>query len=319
MRAERLLATLLLLQAHGRLASRALAERLGVSERTVHRDMDALSAAGVPVFAMRGARGGWQLDQDWRTQVPGLAEDELQALLLSQPRVIGDTALASSAERALVKLLAALPASLRDRAESMRQRLYVDTTSWRGTVDNLAALPVVQDALSRNRMATIQYRQTGRERVQRTIHPLGLVAKGAAWYLVADTPAGLRTYRVSRIEHADVLDTPSERPAGFDLAAFWKTSSEQFARRRRYATTLRLEPSAAEIVQAWCRVRSDPASGRSDPRGWVELDVDFEDEADACFVVLGLGARVRVVVPEALRDRITAEVAEMIKQSQEDE
>jgi predicted DNA-binding transcriptional regulator YafY len=179
-------------------------------------------------------------------------------------------------------------------------------------------LPIVQDALSRDRMATIHYRQAGRERVERTIHPLGLVAKGAAWYLVANTAAGLRTYRVSRIEQADLLDTPSERPAGFDLAAFWKTSSEQFERRRRYATTLRLEPSAAEIVQAWCRVRPDRAGGQSGQHGWVELEVDFDDEADACFVVLGLGARVSVIAPEALRDRITAEIAEMLKQSQED-
>jgi predicted DNA-binding transcriptional regulator YafY len=280
--------------------------------------MDALSTAGIPVFAMRGARGGWRLDETWRTRVPGLAEDELQALLLSQPRMIGDTALASSAERALVKLLAALPASLRDRAEAMRQRLYVDTTGWRGKVDNLSALPIVQEALSRNRMATIHYRQAGRERVERTIHPLGLVAKGAAWYLVANTAAGPRTYRVSRIERAAVLDTPSERPASFDLAAFWKTSSEQFERRRRYVTTLRLEPSAAEIVQMWCRVRPERGGNRSGPDGWIELDVDFEDEADACFVVLGLGVRVSVVAPESLRNRVAAEIAAMFKQSQED-
>jgi hypothetical protein len=122
-------------------------------------------------------------------------------------------------------------------------------------------------------------------------------------------PAGLHESRapsfcappaVSRIEQAQLLDTPCDRPTDFDLAAFWKSSSEQFERRQGYSTTLRLEPSAAAIVQAWCRVRSDRGDGRPVRHGWVELHVDFDDEADACFVVLGLGSRVKVVAPETL-------------------
>ena len=132
MKADRLLSILLLLQAHGKLPGRALAERLAVSGRTVHRDMEALSAAGVPVFALRGSRGGWQLDEDWRTRVPGLDEAELRALLMAQPRVIGDAGLAASAERGLAKLMAALPVSMRERAASIRQRLFVDATGWHG-------------------------------------------------------------------------------------------------------------------------------------------------------------------------------------------
>src|SRR5262245_38594143 len=145
MKADRLLSCLLLLQAHGRLTGRALARRLEVSLRTVHRDMDALSAAGVPVFALRGARGGWQLDESWRTRVPGLEEAELRALLMAQPRVLGDARLARAAERALDKLLASLPATLREQAASMRQRLHVGTTGWGGVPENLTALALVQD------------------------------------------------------------------------------------------------------------------------------------------------------------------------------
>src|ERR1700740_2549562 len=133
MRADRLLSTLLLLQAHGRLSGRELADRLEVSARTVHRDMEALSAAGVPVFALRGARGGWQLDEDWRTRVPALDEAELRALLMAQPRDTGAPGLARAAERPLDKLMAALPASLRGQAASIRQRLHVDTAGWRGS------------------------------------------------------------------------------------------------------------------------------------------------------------------------------------------
>src|SRR6185312_14888683 len=124
MRADRLLSAVMLLQAHGRMSGRELAKRLEVSMRTLHRDMDALSASGVPVFAMRGARGGWQLDEDWRTQVPGLDEAELRAFLMVQPQIVGDDKLVHAAERALAKLTAAMPVSLRAKAASIRQRLH---------------------------------------------------------------------------------------------------------------------------------------------------------------------------------------------------
>src|SRR5215510_1210258 len=211
MKADRLLSTLLLLQAHGRLTGREMAKRLEVSMRTVHRDMEALSAAGVPVFALRGAQGGWQLDKGWRTQAPGLDETELQALLMSQPRVMGDVRLAAAAENALAKLVASLPAAMRERAASIRQRLHVDTTAWRGTGENLAMLPVVQDAVARDRRLSIRYDKSNRELVERTVDPLGLVAKGSTWYLFARTGRGMRTFRVSRIMEATLLDETFER------------------------------------------------------------------------------------------------------------
>ena len=188
MRSGRLLSALLLLQAYGRLSGRVLADRLEVSARTVHRDMDALSAAGVPVFATRGAQGGWQLDDGWRARVPALDESELRGLLMAQPRVAGDPRLAASAERALTKLLAALPPTLREHAATIRQRLHVDTTGWRGAAEDLSPLPLVQDAVTRDRMLSIRYRQAGQAPATRKVHPLGLVAKGSR--------------RVPRREHA---------------------------------------------------------------------------------------------------------------------
>jgi len=303
MRADRLLSTLVLLQAHGRLSGRELADRLEVSARTVHRDMEALSAAGVPVFALRGSRGGWKLNQDWSTQVPALEESELRALLMAQPRVIGDTRMAAAAERALAKLMAALPVPMRARAALMRQRLYVDTTAWRGSTENVSLLPIVQEAVSRDRKLKMRYRKEGSELVDRVVEPLGLVAKGSTWYMVAHTAKGLRTFRVCRIEKAALLDQPVRRPADFDLAAFWKTSTEQFQQGwRRYETTLRLEPRAANWVTV-CRVAA-PAAKQPDPDGWVRLKISFESEEEACFVVMGLGARVEVIQPLALREKI---------------
>jgi predicted DNA-binding transcriptional regulator YafY len=310
MRADRLLSEILLLQAHGRLTGRELAERLEVSERTVHRDMEALSASRVPVYAIRGAQGGWQLDEDWRTQVPGLDEAELRAFLMAQPRIIGNPRLAAAAERALGKLMAAMPGPLRERAASIRQRLHVDTTGWRGTAENLAMLPIVQDAVSRDRKLVFQYQPAGRERAERMVDPLGLVAKGNAWYLVARTPAGFRTYRVSRIQEAKILDNPSERPAEFDLEEYWRASTKRFQEGwHKLNATLRLEPRAAGWVKAW-HVASENQPGEKNPdaEGWITLNVQFDHENEAQFFVLGLGSRVEVIAPASLRERIAAEV-----------
>lgn len=310
MRADRLLSALLLLQAHGKLTGRVLASRLEVSQRTVHRDMEALSAAGVPVLALRGAQGGWRLDEDWRTRVPGFDEAELRALLMSQPRVIGDQRLAAAAERAVEKLMAAMPASLRERAVSIKQRLHVDTTGWWGTAESLATLPIVQDAVSRDRKLSIRYLRKDRERVDRQVDPLGLVAKGTTWYLVANTPAGFRTYRVSRIEEAKVLDIPSERPPDFDLAAHWEKATAEFQEGRpRYAATLRLAPRAAEDVKMWRMVSTVSGGDHPDADGWTTMRVHFENEYQARFVVLGFGPNAEVIDPASLRESVAADVA----------
>src|SRR5262245_30415444 len=315
MRADRLLSALLLLQARGRLTSRELAKRLEVSERTMHRDMEALSASGVPVFALRGSRGGWQLDEGWRTQVPGLDEAELRAFLMAQPQIVGDQRLIHAAERALTKVLSALPTPLREKAASIRQRLHVDTTRWYGTVENLSMLPVVQDAVSRDRKLKILYKPDGKEASQRVVDPLGLVAKGTAWYLVAQTPRGLRTFRVSRIQEASLLDQPCERPNDFDLAAYWKESTAQFRDRPRYNAILRLEPRTAETIMTWgCFSRAE-TSGDRDADTWITMHAQFEDEDHACFIVLGLGPRADVVEPQQLRERVAADIARMADRS----
>jgi predicted DNA-binding transcriptional regulator YafY len=311
MRADRLLSALLLLQAHGRLTGRELAKRLEVSERTMHRDMEALSASGVPVFAMRGSRGGWQLDEGWRTQVPGFDEAELRAFLMAQPQIVGDDRLVHAADRALTKVMSTLPAPLREKAASIRQRLHVDTTRWYGTIENLAMLPVVQEAVSRDRKLKFCYRKDVRNVEERTVDPLGLVAKGSVWYLVANTPRGLRTYRVSRMENAQLLDQPSERPRDFDLAAYWKSSTAQFRERARFKSTLRLEPLTAETIKMWgCFAGAQPRQD-GNPDGWITVNAQFEDEDQARFIILGLGPRADVVEPPELRERVAAEIAQM--------
>jgi predicted DNA-binding transcriptional regulator YafY len=305
MRADRLLSMLLLLQTHGRLTGRELSKRLEVSARTVHRDMEALSAAGVPVYATRGSRGGWELDRDWRTQVPGLDEVELRAFLMAQPRVIGDVTLASAAERAVGKLMAAMPSTMREQAVAMQQRLYVDTTSWwRGVTEDLSMLPLVQSAVARDRRLAMRYRR-GRESEshERIVDPLGLVAKGSTWYLVAQTPGGLRSFRVSRIEEATILDATVERPANFDLAAFWTSSASNFREAMpRYDVVLRAEPGAAAEIKRW-----KPVADEQETNGRVTMTVHFDSEDQARFIVLAFGLRIDVVSPDELRARVADE------------
>jgi len=307
LKSERLLSALLLLQAHGRLSGRELAERLEVSARTVHRDMEALSASGVPVFALRGAQGGWQLDEGWRTQVPGLDEVELRALLMSQPRIIGDTRLAAAAERALGKLMAAMPGGMREQAASIRQRLYVDTSAWRGTSEDLVMLPVVQDAVTRDRKLRITYRKPRGEQSVRVVDPLGLVAKGSTWYLVAQTSAGLRTFRVSRIQAAKALEKACVRPAHFDLGEHWRASTERFREGwQKIEVTLRLSARTAGSMKRWMKMEEIEGG-----EGWEIVRMRFDHPEEAAFVVLGMGAGAEVVEPESLRERVAEEVREM--------
>jgi predicted DNA-binding transcriptional regulator YafY len=282
--------------------------------------MDALSAAGVPVFALRGSRGGWQLEENWRTQVPGLEEAELRALLMAQPRILGDRKLAAAAERALGKLMASLPVPLRARAESMRQRLYVDTTGWFGGAEDLSMLPIVQEAVARDRKLKIRYssrrsrfEHAGGESdnaTERIVDPLGLVAKGSTWYLVANTARGFRTFRVSRIQNALLLDTPCERPANFDLECHWRSATEDFLKNSpQFHAILYLHPDAAREIKTW-RMTMQSAQNKHVPSrdGWTTLQVQFEDERQATFVVLALGANVEVLAPDSLRSRVRNEL-----------
>lgn len=316
MKADRLLSVLLLLQARGRATERELAEQLEVSQRTVHRDLEALSAARVPVVALRGSQGGWELEKGWRTQVPGLDEAELRALLMAQPRAVGHPRLAAAAESALNKLMAALPGPMRAQAAAMRERLHVDATGWRETGEDLSMLAVVQDAVARERKLAFDYTKANGEKAPRTVDPLGLVAKGLSWYLVARGANGVRTYRVSRMEAVTMLAGGFERPPRFDLAEFWRKSTAEFSQqRRRYAATLALTADAARKLRGWSvPTELTGSKHREDSDDWTTLRVEFEAEAEARFIVLGFGSRVEVVEPQELRQWVQAEARAMAGQ-----
>jgi predicted DNA-binding transcriptional regulator YafY len=317
MRADRLLSILLLLQTHPRLTGRELAARLEVSERTIHRDMESLSAAGVPVVAERGAGGGWSLLESYRTNLTGLNLAEIQTLLIAAPaHLMTDLGLRQASEAALIKLLAALPDEhSRHDAAFMRQRIHIDGAGWQQEPELVEWLPTVQEALWQERKLQISYQRGEGTSAERLVDPLGLVAKGHIWYLVANVEAQTRTYRISRIQSAQIADESSRRPPDFDLAAFWKESSAQFkANLPRYCATFRVDPAIVPDMRYAGHIENISSPDADD---WITVDVRFDVELEARAYALGFGGQLEVLSPSELRDTVLRLAHEVIGQHAE--
>lgn len=314
MRADRLLSIMLLLQVNQRITSRELAERLEVAERTIHRDMEALGAAGIPIVAERGSGGGWSLLEEYRTNLTGLSEAELQALFLAQPaRVLNDLGLRQAAEAALIKLRAALPALARPDAEHARQRIHIDGAGWRQAREDVPFLPVIQEAVWQDRKLQLSYQRADDTAVERLVEPLGLVAKGSAWYLIAGVEDSIRTYRISRVQGATITDQAAARPPDFDLAAYWDASTARFqANLPRYPATIRVDAAIFEymgVVGRYARVVDAKAP---DADGWMTVEMLFEGERNACEHVLSFGPQIEVIAPARLRELVIATARQIV-------
>ena len=309
MRADRLLSIVLLLQAHHQMTSRDLAARLEVSERTIHRDMEALSGAGIPVVATRGLGCGWSLLGEYRTTLTGLTETEIQSLFVTKPaKLLADLHLEKAADGAQLKLLASLPSAFRKGAERTRQRIHVDVSGWSRREEAVPFLPVLQEALWLERKLHIKYeRGENCETIDRLLSPLGLVAKGSVWYLVASIAESVRSYRVSRIAHAEILDEPAPVPSDFNLADYWEHSASTFkASVPNYLATFWVSPAA------WLRLRFAGRFARvnetdeTDARGWKKVQVGFDVAEMACEYAVSFGPNLEVIEPADLRDKVVA-------------
>jgi predicted DNA-binding transcriptional regulator YafY len=308
-RADRLLSIVLLLQAHQQMTSRDLASRLEVSERTIHRDMDALSGAGIPVTAARGSGGGWSLLGDYRTSLTGLTEMEMQTLFLTKPtKLLVDLKLEKAANGALLKLLASVPASFRKGAERARQRIHVDVTGWSRREEAVPFLPVLQEAIWLERKLNITYeRGEGCDAVQRLLSPFGLVAKGSVWYLVGSVEGAVRTYRVSRISQAEVLSEPATIPEGFNLANYWEQSSSSFKSSvPNYLATFWVSPVVLPRLRFAGRFARVTETEELDSRGWRKVLVGFDVDEMACEYAVSFGPNLEVIEPQMLREQVVA-------------
>jgi len=311
MRASRLLSILMLLQSRGRLSAQALADEVEVSVRTVYRDVDELSAAGVPVWADRGRNGGFQLKPGWRTRLDGLTEPEAKAMFLGGlPGPASQLGLGEAMASAQLKLMAALPDGWRDDARRVSSRFHLDTVDWyRGDVP-ADHLPAIAHAVWNEQCIHVRY-DSWNGVVERTLEPLGLVLKAGIWYLAAGVPAsgkGPRTYRVSNIQKLTVLPQTFARPQRFDLASYWSESTQRFeAELYRDEARLRVTARGFRMLERDTRAVADAARRSVQPcdeEGWVELTIPIESVPHAADQLLRLGTDARVLAPAALQARL---------------
>jgi len=313
MRASRLLSIQMLLETRGRMSATKLARLLEVSVRTLHRDIDELTTAGVPVYAERGRSGGFQLMPGWKTTLTGLTPAEAEAVFLSGlAGPASDLGLGARVQSAQLKLLAALPPPMRGPARRISTRLHLDPVEWYREADAVPFLPVVAKAVWEERQLAISY-ESWKQTARRTLHPLGLVLKAGAWYLVAAHDRKVRTWRVSNILDAVPVDKPVARPKAFDLAAYWRESVRRFevdlfTGEATVAATVAGLADLRRINAALARaVAAAPAAATA--AGRVKLRIPIESVEHAAGQLLRLAPEVEVLAPAALRQAMRQRLA----------
>ncbi|MCY8379858.1 helix-turn-helix transcriptional regulator [Bacillus haynesii] len=307
MRGDRLISILLMLQAQGQMTAKELAERLEVSERTIYRDMEALSGAGIPVVAERGINGGWSLLDDYQTTLTGLKESEIRALFVPlSEQLLDDLGLTRISEEARNKLIASLPSVYRQNAKDVWNRIYIDTRSWRHKKEKAVSFEVLKDAIWKDRKLNIVYQRADGQTAARIVAPLGLVAKGSNWYLIASKENGeIRNYRASRIQSAIPVRETFERPENFDLAQVWQSSTKEFIER---LPTYEVRVKAAQAIlprlsftNHFVRIIE---TNEIDQEGWVPVTLSFDTEDEAKRYILGFAEHMRIIEPKELHGKI---------------
>ncbi len=283
-----------------------LARELEVSERTIYRDLDALSAAGVPVYAERGPGGGCALLESYRTNLTGLTEGEVRALfMLSIPAPLAALGVDRELKAALRKLAAALPDAQRRDEERVRQRIHLDANPWFQTDEPVPHLQAIQQALWQDRRLQLTYDLQFGARIERLVEPLGLVAKAGAWLLVCAHRGRRHIYQVSRVVVAQITDQEFDRPAEFDLIAFWRDwSAGHEAARPNYPVRARVSPALVPLLPRYfgnrIQLELDGACP-ADGGGWITLTLPFATLEAARERILGFGRAIEVLAPTALR------------------
>lgn len=313
MRSSRLLAILILLQNRGRLTADALAREFEVSERTIYRDIDALSAAGVPVYGDRGPGGGFALLDGYRTRLTGLADDEAASLALAGiPSAAEAAGFGPALRDALGKLLIALPGEGSARASAAAARFHVDPAQWYRAEAALPLLPLLARAVLEAQSVRGRYASwTGTG--ERKLDPLGLVLKGGDWYCVARGSRGIGTYRVARFAGLELLGERFDRPPGFDLPRWWREAQEALEA-RLFDTEARIAATALgceRLADASPRAAAALARATTGPDGRFQLTMMVENSDHGVREFLALGAEVEVLAPVSLRQRIAALAGEL--------
>ncbi len=305
MRADRLLSIVMLLQSRGKMTAQALAEELEVSRRTILRDVDALSIAGVPLYTDGGHGGGIALDENYRVSLTGLKEAEVRSLFIaSNADLLHDIGLGDAAESTLRKLFAALPAPHQPSVDHIRQRILIDPVWWWHELQPLPFWAELQQAVYEDRCIRVLYENYNGALAERVLESYSLVAKASLWYLIARREGELRTYRVSRIHQVMLLDAHFQRSEDFDLPAYWQSHIQSFlAELSGYAFTLRVDSTGMASSRWYTSGRSEILNP-PDADGWLTVRFWVESLELATQFVLSMGTQARVVEPDELRDSV---------------
>lgn len=317
MRASRLLSMMILLQMRGRVSARELAAEFEVSVRTIYRDADHLSAAGVPIYAETGRHGGFSLHDGFRTRLTGLTPPEAEALMLAgMGDAAADLGLGPAAATAQLKLLASLPADAGATAQRVAQRFHLDPIAWYGRAETNDHLPTLAAAVWREQRLRFGYSSWTAD-VTRVVDPLGLVLKGGVWYLVGAVEGDVRTYRVSNIRAVEDLGVGIARPRGFNLDRYWQEWSRAFERRLLGETArVRLSPAGLRLLQDVSPAAAEAARTGAIPSGpddWVEAVIPVETISSAARQLLRLGSDLEVLEPAALRAALAEEARRIVE------
>ncbi|MEU8981716.1 YafY family protein [Streptomyces sp. NPDC048309] len=320
MRAARLIKMVLLLQSRPSMTAAELARELEVSERTITRDAQALSEAGVPVYADRGRAGGYRLVGGYRTRLTGLARSEAEALFLSGvPGALREMGLEDAASAARLKVSAALLPSVRDASRAAAQRFHLDAPAWFSEPETPELLPAVADAVWDDRRIVARYRR-GEAEVERSLEPYGLVLKAGVWYVCARVPdaeaGSFRVYRIDRFTAVTLDEERFRRDGEFDLPGFWRERADQFARSiLRAEVVVRVSPDGVRrlpyVLDPASAKEALDAPGAPDARGWVTVTLPVESEEVAHTQLSGLGPEVEVLSPATLRDRFARDAVRL--------
>ena len=317
MKASRLLSIMMMLQARGRMTAPALAEALEVSERTILRDIDQLSTAGVPIWGDRGRNGGFQLSDGWRTDLTGLTEHEAHALILAGlPGPARELGLDGMATSARLKMIASLPPGSREHADRVASRLHVDTVDWYRAQETPVFLREVADAVWGSYRIDVKY-QSWRGVSRRELEPLGLVLKGGAWYLVAKVVGkpGALTFRLANILELDASRRRFKRPARFDHAPHGRAARSRYEPDRLRRTAHIAVSPRGETWRANARIKAEPVAhekGNTEvPPGWKAFLMPIESIEHGARKLLGFGAHVKILGPQALKDQFIDELAQV--------
>lgn len=317
MRGDRLISILLMLQSHGQLSAKALAEKLGVSERTIYRDMEVLSGAGIPVFAERGKNGGWSLLEGYQTDLTGLKESEIQALFIpSSPQLLEDLGLTRISEEARNKLIASLPAIYRENAKDVWSRIHIDTSSWRGTKEKITSFEILKHAIWKNYKLNIVYQRADGQTNHYIVQPLGLVAKGSSWYFIAAKENGeLRNYRASRIQSVVPIKETFERPRNFDMAQYWRNSKKAFIKNLpKYEVRVKASKEILPRLSFTNHFVRILEIAPVDKKGWAAIHFAFDTEEEAKRYILGFADQMMVIEPKDLHHKILEMAQSVVSQ-----